>query len=34
MTGGGGDLNEEGGGDGVFAFLTGCDGTDCGGRGK
>lgn len=33
MAGGGGDLNEEGGDD-VFAFLTGCDGTDCGGRGN
>ena len=31
---GGGDLNEEGGGDDVFDFLTGCDGTDCGGTGN
>lgn len=31
---GGGDLNEEGGGDDVFDFLTGCDGTCCGGIGN
>ena len=34
VAGGGGDLNEEGGGDDVFDFLTGCDGTDCGGSGN
>ena len=32
--GGGGDLNEEGGGEDIFDFLTGCDGMDCGGAGN
>jgi len=31
---GGGDLNEEGGGDDFFDFVTGSDGTDCGGTGN
>lgn len=31
---GGGDLNEEGGGDDFFDFLTGCDVGDCGGFGN